>query len=112
MSSSCCLTQVCPLTAEDMLFHNKPTLTKNADPGALLAAWPQSLKRISSYWMPELRRLGVHAPVILVGTKNDLGKQQEQELSTVRSSPTGLANISSCRAAFALCMHQHCHNSF
>ena len=69
-----------------MLFHNKPTLTKNADPGALLAAWPQSLKRISSYWMPELRRLGVHAPVILVGTKNDLGKQQEQELSTVRSS--------------------------
>ena len=36
--------------------------------------------------MPELRRLGVHAPVILVGTKKDLGKQREQELSTVRSS--------------------------
>ena len=54
--------------------------------------------------MPELRRLGVHAPVILVGTKNDLGKQREQELSTVRSSllalqksaRVGLLSLSVC----------------
>lgn len=31
-----------------------------------------ALARISSHWLPELRRIGVRAPVILVGTKSDL----------------------------------------
>lgn len=48
-----------------------------------LAARPQTLKRVSSYWMPELRRLGVHVPVILVGTKVDKNKQ---DISAVRCS--------------------------
>ncbi|EFN55684.1 hypothetical protein CHLNCDRAFT_133936 [Chlorella variabilis] len=33
---------------------------------------PGTLRRISSYWMPELRRLGVHVPVMLVGCKSDV----------------------------------------
>ncbi|GAB4823148.1 hypothetical protein N2152v2_010194 [Parachlorella kessleri] len=32
----------------------------------------QTLKRVTSYWMPELRRLGVHVPVMLVGCKSDI----------------------------------------
>ena len=31
-----------------------------------------TLKRVSTYWMPELRRLGVHVPVMLVGCKSDI----------------------------------------
>jgi mitochondrial Rho GTPase 1 len=30
-----------------------------------------ALARIGSHWLPELRRIGVRAPVILVGTKSD-----------------------------------------
>eukprot|EP00887_Chlorella_sp_A99_P007934 scaffold12.g7934.t1 len=33
---------------------------------------PDTLRRVSSYWMPELRRLGVHVPVMLVGCKSDI----------------------------------------
>lgn len=33
---------------------------------------PQTLRRVSSYWMPELRRLGVHVPIMLVGCKSDI----------------------------------------
>jgi Ras family protein T1 len=31
-----------------------------------------SLRRVSSYWMPELKRLNVQVPVLLVGCKSDL----------------------------------------
>jgi Ras family protein T1 len=33
---------------------------------------PQTLGRVSSYWMPELRRLGVNVPIMLVGCKSDV----------------------------------------
>jgi mitochondrial Rho GTPase 1 len=33
---------------------------------------PATLRRVSTYWMPELRRLGVHVPVLLVGCKSDI----------------------------------------
>lgn len=33
---------------------------------------PQTLRRVSTYWMLELRRLGVTAPVMLVGCKGDI----------------------------------------
>ncbi len=32
----------------------------------------ESLRRISSYWMPELKRLNVQVPVLLVGCKSDI----------------------------------------
>jgi len=32
----------------------------------------ESLRRISSYWMPELKRLNVRVPVLLVGCKSDV----------------------------------------
>lgn len=31
-----------------------------------------TLRRVSSYWMPELKRLNVNVPVLLVGCKSDL----------------------------------------
>ncbi len=57
----------------------------NADVIVLLFATdrPQTLSRVSSYWMPELRRLQVTVPVVLVGTKSDL-KPNEQQLQQVR----------------------------
>jgi Ras family protein T1 len=32
---------------------------------------PASLRRVSTHWLPELRRLGVAAPVLLVGCRSD-----------------------------------------
>ncbi len=57
----------------------------NADVVVLLFATdrPQTLARVSSYWMPELRRLHVTVPVVLVGTKSDL-KPNDQHLQQVR----------------------------
>ena len=56
----------------------------NADVIVLLFATdrPQTLSRVSSYWMPELRRLQVTVPVVLVGTKSDL-KPNDQQLQQV-----------------------------
>lgn len=33
---------------------------------------PATLRRVSSHWMPEFRRLGVEVPILLVGCKSDL----------------------------------------
>ena len=44
---------------------------------------PDSLRRVSSYWLPELRRLKVKAPVTLVLAKTDL-VQNDQVLHEVR----------------------------
>ena len=41
-----------------------------------------TLRRVSSYWMPELRRLGVHVPVMLVGCKSDV-RPADQSLHQV-----------------------------
>jgi len=62
----------------------------NADVIVLLFATdrPQTLSRVSSYWMPELRRLQVTVPVVLVGTKSDL-KPNEQQLQQVRQRRHG-----------------------
>ena len=56
----------------------------NADVVVLLFATdrPQTLSRVSSYWMPELRRLQVTVPIVLVGTKSDL-KPNDQQLQQV-----------------------------
>lgn len=39
---------------------------------------PESLDRLSTYWLPELRRLEVRVPVIVVGCKLDLRDEQQQ----------------------------------
>jgi len=44
---------------------------------------PGTLRRVSSYWMPELRRLGVHVPVMLVGCKSDV-RPADRSLHEVR----------------------------
>ena len=46
---------------------------------------PSTLRRVSSYWMPELRRLGVHVPVMLVGCKSDV-RPVDRTLHEVRGS--------------------------
>lgn len=46
---------------------------------------PATLRRISSYWMPELRRLGVHVPVMLVGCKSDV-RPADRSLHEVRAA--------------------------
>ncbi|KNA05472.1 hypothetical protein SOVF_190020 [Spinacia oleracea] len=39
---------------------------------------PETLDRLSTYWLPELRRLEVKVPVIVVGCKLDLRDEQQQ----------------------------------
>ncbi|PKA50458.1 Rac-like GTP-binding protein ARAC3 [Apostasia shenzhenica] len=46
---------------------------------------PATLDRLSSYWLPELRRLEVKVPVIVVGCKLDLRDEQQLSLEQVMS---------------------------
>ncbi|GLJ43201.1 hypothetical protein SUGI_0896880 [Cryptomeria japonica] len=46
---------------------------------------PSTLDRLSTFWLPELRRLEVKAPVIVVGCKLDLREDQPQSLEQVMS---------------------------
>ncbi|KAK8949923.1 Rac-like GTP-binding protein 1 [Platanthera guangdongensis] len=46
---------------------------------------PASLDRLSSYWLPELRRLEVKVPVIVVGCKLDLRDEPNSTLDQVMS---------------------------
>ncbi|KAL5216968.1 hypothetical protein ABZP36_017652 [Zizania latifolia] len=44
---------------------------------------PTTLERLSTFWLPELRRLQVKAPVIVVGCKLDLRDEQQVSLEQV-----------------------------
>lgn len=44
---------------------------------------PNTLRRVSSHWMPELRRLGLTVPILLVGCKSDI-RPADQTLHQVR----------------------------
>lgn len=44
---------------------------------------PQTLDRLSSYWLPELRRLEIKVPVIVVGCKLDLRDDSQSSLEQV-----------------------------
>ncbi|ONM10707.1 Mitochondrial Rho GTPase 1 [Zea mays] len=44
---------------------------------------PATLERLSSFWLPELRRLQLKAPVIVVGCKLDLRDEQQVSLEQV-----------------------------
>ncbi|KAG0466828.1 hypothetical protein HPP92_017817 [Vanilla planifolia] len=46
---------------------------------------PASLDRLSTYWLPELRRLEVKVPIIVVGCKLDLRDEQQTSLEQVMS---------------------------
>ncbi|KAF3784022.1 Mitochondrial Rho GTPase 1 [Nymphaea thermarum] len=46
---------------------------------------PETLDRLSTYWLPELRRLEVKVPVIVVGCKLDLRDEQQPSLEQVMS---------------------------
>jgi GTPase SAR1 family protein len=43
----------------------------------------QTLDRLSTYWLPELRRLEIKVPVIVVGCKLDLRDDQQPSLEQV-----------------------------
>ncbi|KAG0586008.1 hypothetical protein KC19_2G056100 [Ceratodon purpureus] len=44
---------------------------------------PQTLERLSSYWLPELRRLEIEVPIIVVGCKLDLRDESRSSLEQV-----------------------------
>ncbi|KAJ6790601.1 putative mitochondrial Rho GTPase 1 [Iris pallida] len=44
---------------------------------------PATLDRLSTYWLPELRRLDIKVPVIVVGCKLDLRDEQQVSLEQV-----------------------------
>ncbi|CAA7401611.1 unnamed protein product [Spirodela intermedia] len=46
---------------------------------------PSTLERLSSYWLPELRRLDIKVPVILVGCKLDLRDELQFSLEQLMS---------------------------
>ncbi|KAG1365447.1 mitochondrial Rho GTPase 1 [Cocos nucifera] len=46
---------------------------------------PSTLDRLSTYWLPELRRLEIKVPVIVVGCKLDLRDEQQMSLEQVMS---------------------------
>ncbi|XP_008786915.1 mitochondrial Rho GTPase 1-like isoform X1 [Phoenix dactylifera] len=46
---------------------------------------PSTLDRLSTYWLPELRRLEVKVPVIVVGCKLDLRDEQQMSLEQIMS---------------------------
>jgi Ras family protein T1 len=50
---------------------------RGGDAGNTGNAGSASLRRVSSFWMPELKRLHVKVPVLLVGCKSDLRPADE-----------------------------------
>ena len=57
---------------------------------AFSAGRPQSLKRISDSWVPELQRMGVEVPYLLVGCKSDV-RPPGQTLQQVGAFPVRAA---------------------
>ncbi|BFG43174.1 hypothetical protein CerSpe_294480 [Prunus speciosa] len=65
---------------------------------------PMTLSRLSTYWLPELRHLGVKVPVILVGCKLDLQDEQapmsmEQVMSPIMQKFREIETCIECSAA-------------
>ncbi|XP_020252265.1 mitochondrial Rho GTPase 1-like [Asparagus officinalis] len=60
---------------------------QNADAIVLTYACdrPSTLDRLSTYWLPELRRLEIKVPVIVVGCKLDLRDDQQMRLEQAMS---------------------------
>lgn len=58
---------------------------------------PATLRRISSFWMPELRRLGITTPVVLVGCRSD-ARPADQSLHQVRGRLVRCVAVRTCPA--------------
>lgn len=67
-------------------MHSKDGWT--ADTSQLGTASAQSLKRIETHWLPEFRRIGVKAPILLIASKTDLSHQSMEEIKAVRALST------------------------
>ncbi|KAG0613574.1 hypothetical protein M758_6G112900 [Ceratodon purpureus] len=79
-----------PLTIVDTSSRNEDKFKmemecKKADAIVLTYACDrsQTLERLSSYWLPELRRLEIKVPVIVVGCKLDLRDDRQSSLEQV-----------------------------
>jgi mitochondrial Rho GTPase 1 len=77
---------ICMLCHQQQLTSIMQAACNAADVIVLLFATDRddALARIGSHWLPELRRIGVRAPVILVGTKSDK-KSTNHDLQQVNS---------------------------
>lgn len=83
-----------------------------ADVIVLLFATDRSdaLARIGSHWLPELRRIGVRAPVILVGTKSDT-KSADHNLQQVRCMQLTGEQLQLLQSLRQHALHWHALNS-
>jgi len=45
---------------------------------------PSSLQNVTTKWLPEIRATAPHLPILLVGTKSDLRKKEEETLETYK----------------------------
>ena len=78
-------------TRDAQLTGRCPSPSSPHPPTPHTPARPDTLDRVSSHWMPELARLGVAAPTVLVGCKAD-------------AAPTDAARLT---AVVAPVMHRH-----
>eukprot|EP00245_Coleochaete_scutata_P005491 TRINITY_DN19096_c0_g1_i1.p1 TRINITY_DN19096_c0_g1~~TRINITY_DN19096_c0_g1_i1.p1 ORF type:complete len:636 (+),score=107.37 TRINITY_DN19096_c0_g1_i1:163-2070(+) len=92
--------------------EDKPKLEeecKNADAIVLTYACdiPQTLDRLAGYWLPELKRLKVVAPIVVVGCKLDLVPDNKRNLSQIMEPiMREYRNIETCIECAAIKQHQ------
>ncbi len=87
-----------------MIFHSVLRLPLRVfAPSTINVGSPRTLKRVTEVWVPELQRLGVKVPLLLVGCKSDL-RPQDQNMQQVRlalTTPYSIPLLSECRANLA-----------
>ena len=69
---------------------------RGGDAGNTGSAGNASLRRVSSFWMPELKRLHVKVPVLLVGCKSDLRPADESLHKAVMPIIKAYPQIETC----------------
>ena len=71
-----------------MVFHAVLLISLRVNsPLTIDVGSPRTLKRVTEVWVPELQRLGVKVPLLLVGCKSDL-RPQDQNMQQVRIPST------------------------
>uniref|UniRef100_M4F6B9 Mitochondrial Rho GTPase n=1 Tax=Brassica campestris TaxID=3711 RepID=M4F6B9_BRACM len=83
------------MVAEELKHADAVVLTHASDDR------PETLQRLSTYWLPELRRLEVKVPIIVAGCKLDLDKNQvsfEQVMSPIMNQFREIETCIECSA--------------
>ncbi|KAH0908595.1 hypothetical protein HID58_031916, partial [Brassica napus] len=83
------------MVAEELKHADAVVLTHASDDR------PETLQRLSTYWLPELRRLEVKVPIVVAGCKLDLDKNQasfEQVMSPIMNQFREIETCIECSA--------------